>query len=211
MRDTEKTMSLERDQDGFYKGEWLGKDVRFPSVTTALGLISNYDHVSKDVLERACAFGNAVHRIVELHEHGKLDENSLRPKGKYLADTSGILEAWKKCKREKHIEVYAVEQVVASLKYQYAGRLDVVAKVKGVLALIEIKSRAYNPMLEPLQTSAYANAWDEAHKEKIKERWFCELRLDGGYDFRPIKGKNDFHYFRCCLAAWNWREGNGGK
>ena len=208
---------IARNEEGFYCGPWRGREVRLPSVTTVLSLLSSYDKVSRDIMDRAAKFGSAVHKIVELHERGTLDEASLRPKAQYLADMTPILEAWKRCKLENDVRVFAAEQVVLSLKHQYAGRLDVVAMVKGVPAIVEIKSRPYNPMLEPLQTAAYFAAWNEQSRLDApgwimaRERWFCELRLDGGYDFRPIKGKNDFHYFRCCLAAWNWREGNGGK
>jgi hypothetical protein len=168
-------------------------------------------------MDRAAKFGSAVHKIVELHEKGTLDEASLRPKERYLADMTPILDAWKRCKQANGVQPLNVEQVVVSLRNQYAGRMDVMALVKGTPAIVEIKSRPYNQMLEPLQTAAYMEAWNELTGLDVpgwlraRERWFCELRLDGGYDFRPIKGKNDFHYFRCCLAAWNWRQGNGGK
>ena len=84
-----------------------------------------------------------------------------------------------------------------------------IATVGGVLSLIEIKSRAYNPILDPLQAVAYMEAANEKRKEKIKQRYFCELGLNGVSEFRKLNGRDDFHYFRCCLAAWNWRNGGG--
>ena len=179
-----------------------------PSVTTVLGLLSNYDFVSKDIMDRAARFGSAVHKIVELHENGKLDEASLRPREKYLADMTPILEAWKRCKVENNIQVLEAEKVVVSMKWQYAGRLDVIALVKGVPAIVEIKSRPYNPMLDNLQTAAYSGGYCENHpKFKIKERFLCELKLDGDFNMTRISTKQDgdLSIFRCCLAAFNYR------
>lgn len=174
--------------------------------------------MDRSILERAQQFGNAVHKIVELHEKGTLDEASLRPQEQYLADMTPILEAWKAFKRDKAVKVLYVERPVASVRYCYAGRLDAIVEMEVVgkirrRVLVEVKSRPYNPVLEPLQTSAYMEAWNESAdaKERVDARCFVELRLDGTYDARFVKGREDFHYFRCVLAAWNWRRGNGGQ
>lgn len=185
-------------------------------MTTVLGLLSDYSRVDRSIMERACEFGSAVHKIVELHETGRLDESSLRPKDQYLADMTPILDAWKLCKSETGLRVLHVEQVVVSIKYGYAGRLDAIAEVHGVPAIVEIKSRPFNGMLEPLQTAAYLEAWNENHRtEKAKARWFCELRLDGSYVFKKIKqgiGEPDhFTIFRSALAILRWRRMTNGK
>ena len=161
---------IRRDETGYYIGQWQGKRVRVPSVTTVLGLLADYSQVKPDLLERACNFGTAVHSIVELYETGRLDLESLKPHGIRLpdgtvtmtADMTPILEAWKKCKEDQGFTVYAVEKHVCSLRHGYAGRPDVVAFLQdGTRILVEIKSRAYNSKLEPLQTAAYLEAWNE--------------------------------------------------
>lgn len=179
-------------------------------------MLSDYSRVDKSIMERACAFGSAVHKIVELHETGRLDEASLRPKEQYLADMTPILEAWKLCKAETGLQVLHVEQVVASVKYGYAGRLDAIGKLRDVPGVVELKSRPFNSMLEPLQTAAYLEAWNECHPtERVKSRWFCELRLDGTYAFKEIKlgiGEPDhFTIFRSALALYRWRRMTNGK
>lgn len=197
-------MSLTRNEEGYYVGEWNGRQMRLPSVTTVLGLLENYDRVDREILARACAFGTAVHSVVDLHESGMLDESTLD------ANLIPILSAWKLCKAERDVAIRITECVVVSTKMQYAGRLDAVGTVADVPALIEIKSRPYNSMLEPLQTAAYLEAWNEMNPDsKVKTRYFCELRLDGGYTLRQITGKEDIQYFRCVLAAYNWRQSHG--
>jgi hypothetical protein len=181
-----------------------------------LGLISDYSKVNKEILERACAFGSAVHKVVELYEIGTLDESSLRPKEQYLADMTPILDAWKKCRKEQNLEVLHVEVPVVSMKFRYAGRLDAIAKVNGIPSLIEIKSRPYNRTLEPLQTAAYLEAWNEGNpQEKVKVRYFCELKLDGSYNFLNIKRNagepEHFSIFKCLLAVYQWEEITYGK
>ena len=179
-------------------------------------MLADYSRVDRSIMDRACAFGNAVHKVVELHETGRLDEASLRPKEQYLADMTPILDAWKLCVAEQGLKVLHVESVIASLKYGYAGRLDAIAEVRGVPSVVEIKSRPFNGMLEPLQTAAYLEAWNECHpKERVKSRWFCELRLDGTYSFKEISkglGEPDhFSIFRSALALFQWRRLKNGK
>jgi hypothetical protein len=218
-------MGIQRDQFGYYRGDWRGREVRLPSVTTVLGLFADYSHVNESIMDRAAEFGTAVHNIVDLHEKGTLLESSLEPGeieipnlGKVkTADMRPILDAWKKCRLEKNIGHLETEMNVASIRHGFAGRLDAVGLVDGIGSIIEIKSRPFNSMLEPLQTAAYREAWNESteHANNIKafpiaiRRIFVELRLDGTYDWRPMKGKHDFQYFKCCLAAFNWRENNG--
>ena len=162
-------------------------------------------------MERAAEFGRKVHRIVELACQGRLQESSLKPAHAYEADLTPILQAWLRCMAERDVKRPEVEVVVASLKHGYAGRLDLIADVSGVRSVIEIKSRPYNPIREPLQTIAYLEAYNENKPaaERARRRFFCELRLDGAYDWRVMKGKQDFHYFRCLLAIHHWEGKNG--
>jgi hypothetical protein len=212
---------IKRNDQGYYCGKWRGKEIRVPSVTTAISPLADYSRVDKELLDRAARFGQAVHKIVELHELGKLDESSLRPKESYMADMTPILEAWKKCKAEQGIVVRCAEPVVVSSKYGYAGRLDVIADVRGVPSLIELKSRRYNPITEKLQTIAYLTAWNECHpKEKVKKRFFCELcvgadnKPNGEYNWLEIirrPGEPDhLSVFRCSLALSQWRSTANG-
>jgi hypothetical protein len=208
---------IRRDETGYYIGEWKGKRVRVPSVTTVLGLLADYSQVKPDLLKRACDFGTAVHSIVELYEKGTLDPESLKPHGIRLpdgnvtmtADMTPILNAWIKCKQDKGFTVHAVEEPICSLRHGYAGRPDAIAFLDGgVRILIEIKSRPYNSMLEPLQTAAYLEGWNEGNPGyKLTKRFFCELRLDGTYDWREIINKPTDHFqiFRSALALWQWR------
>ena len=49
------------------------------------------------------------------------------------------LEEYKKLKNEYKIEVLSQEQIV-SYKYEFAGRLDMIANVNGVKCLLDIKT-----------------------------------------------------------------------
>lgn len=202
---------LERDQSGYYRGEWKGRTIRLPSVTTVLGILGTYDKVNPALLERNAAFGTAVHRLVDLYERNRLDVSSLKPEERGLADLTPILDAWLKCRTDHTFgpRVFT-EEAVVSLRHGYAGTVDVVAFADGIWTLIEVKSRPFNPANERLQTAAYWTAWNEdTERVRIERRAFCELRLDGTYDWRTMKGKDDFLYFKSCLAAFNWRESGG--
>jgi len=121
-----------------------------------------------------------------------------------------ILDDWQQCKKEQQIEVKEVELPVVSKAYQYAGRLDLIATVRGVPCLIDIKTRKYNHTCDTLQTAAYVQAYNESYKPnpKIKHRYFLQLKFDEeGYRFFEIeKNSSHLHYFLSALAIQKWKE-----
>ncbi len=160
--------------------------------------------VAPDILKRAGDFGTAVHDTLDLYESGKLDHDNLDP---ILAK---ILEAWERCKAYHKIEVQNTELPIVSTKYQYAGRFDVVAAVRGVNSIIELKSRPYNAMTDPLQVAAYLQGYNESYpKDKASRRFFCGFDLKGGYNFFEIKkipGQPEhLHMFLNALGLYKWK------
>ena len=205
---------LTRDAQGSYVGEWYGRTVRLPSVTKVLAPLTNYGFVDPKLLARAQRYGTRVHKMIELHELGELDESSLVPPPPVpgeepIQDLTPVLEAWKACVKLNHIEVCAVEAVVVSLKHGYAGRLDLMGFVGGVPSIIDIKTRAYHPVTDRLQSAAYLAAWSECHPtEPAIRRYFCLLNMDGTHELIRMEGDSDFHYFRSALALHYWQERN---
>lgn len=201
----EKKRDIERNDSGYYCGQWDGKEIRYPSVTTALGILTDFSRVQPDILKRACDFGNAVHRLVHFYEAGTLDvdslDSALRP----------LLDAWIRRKTENGIIVHASEIAVVSTKYRYAGRLDVIADVKGTRGVIELKSRPYNPLADSLQTDAYKQAYNESYpKDRARKRYFCSLGAEEGDTFFEIKDTpgqpEHLAVFLSALALYKWRE-----
>lgn len=168
-------------------------------------MLSDFSRVNKYDLEKAAKFGTAVHTLVELYETDKLDRPTIAP------ILEALLQAWERCKKDNKIVVRRVEVAVVSLRYRFAGRLDVIAEVRGVPAQIELKSRDYNPVTEKLQTIAYQQAFNESYpKERVNRRYFCGLDYKKeDYDFREIKrvpGEPEhLAMFLSALAIYNWK------
>lgn len=193
-----------RGDDGYYTGTWQGKKIREVSVTTALKLIVDYSMVDPIELEKAANFGRAVHDMIDMYERGRLDRTILNN------DLRKILALWMKCKAENDIIVEQTETAVVSLKYHYAGRLDVIARIKGVRCVIELKSREFNPVADPLQVVAYKQAFNESNpKDKALKTYFCGFdHKRNTYRFFEIKKKaglpDYFQMFLCALALKKW-------
>jgi hypothetical protein len=189
-----------RDENGYYR---IG-DNRYMSVTTALSLLSDFSKVDPSDLKKAAEFGKAAHDMVDKYERKRLNinlDNELRP----------LLKAWISIKKEHEIEVIKTELKIYSTRYIYAGTLDVLAMVKGIRSVIEIKTRPYNCTTDALQTAAYQQAYNEMNpKAKALKRFFCGLFVGGEKRFFEIKKKSsqpdNFQLFLSALAIKKWSE-----
>lgn len=163
----------------------------------AIGLIER--------VKNAGNFGRHVHELTELDDHGLLNEDALDP------NLRGILTAWRGWRTKFGIDVIDGEVKLAS-RLGYAGTLDRIVTSFGdrsKLILVEIKSRAFNPWRDCLQTAAYKYAWEEMTGQKIARRVVVSLNLDGSWKAVENKGRGDMDIFRCALAINQWRENHG--
>lgn len=172
--------------------------VPVPSVTQIIKPLYNYGMVSPDVLRRKGEFGTAVHKAVELYLYGTLDEETLVP------ELLGCLQAFKRwCadySREFDIESALVELAVAHEKLQYAGRLDFVFDGQ---AVIDLKSRDYEPRIDPVQLVAYEQAYIAGGGSKGKYvNYVLSLYPDETYQFCKAMNPQAWGVFRKCLDHW---------
>jgi len=165
---------------------WYRVDGRLlPSVTSVLGLV-----LRKPGLERwrgrhgneeadrqsaeARSSGSAVHRQVEVFNKNIL----LDP-----AFTGGEPPAYRAWFQANIAEPVLVETVTFSTLHGYAGRVDLVARMRsGRLAVIDIKTvgrfGCYPEYL--LQTAAYAAALEESHGLAVGERHIVQIHRESG-------------------------------
>lgn len=176
-----------------------------PSVTQVTdGLLTDLSMVPRDVLERAAAFGTAVHMTCELDDDDMLDEDALdvalRP---YLA-------GYRKFKAEVKPEVLANELKVYSRKYGFAGTLDRVMRFGRGLprCLVDLKTNTQLlPAVGP-QTAAYQLAWEEMGNPALTKRFALQL-LPNDYRLEPLTDPMDRHVFLSCLTVTRWRKTHG--
>ena len=119
--------------------------------------------------------GTNSHDWIESHIAGK-DLPPPTEAGEMMAVT--IFLAWEKMANPEYI---ASELVVGSVKHQYGGKLDVIARIhrQKFLTLVDFKtnkniSESWGP-----QTAAYVEGFEEMGGEKIKDRLVVRLPAEG--------------------------------
>ena len=125
-------------------------------------------------LAKAGEIGSQVHALIEwslkaelLHDAGPSPRISDQAQWAYMA--------WQNWRRRVHLKPLYVEQVVYSSEYGYAGTLDLVAEVNGVLTVLDWKTGkgVYNEA--HLQNAAYRQAWREMKQGDPKQGLIVRL------------------------------------
>lgn len=138
-------------------------------------LIQEAKSAHRKKTQGAADIGSFVHEYVEQHIKHKL---GLGPKPKkptnpqVLSGAKAYL-AWEKANKVEY--VYS-ERKIYSLKYHYAGTVDIVARVNGVLSIVDIKTSNYMNVEFWLQTAGYQQALEEEFSDRFGERFV--IRLD---------------------------------
>lgn len=176
---------------------------RVPSVTEVLEPLQIFDGIPPDVLEAARIFGSHVAIACDMHNRGVLDWDSMD------AFLASYIRGYLKFLAETSFVILASEERVGSLKFGYAGTLDLRGIMNRKLWIVDSKSTAVLPRTVGPQTSAYLAAFNEMTSEKYTNRACLHLKPDG-YSFVPLedKGKRiaDFSLFVSQLNVYRWRQ-----
>ena len=167
-----------------------------PSVTQILGLANSYEFVDKQLLEKACHFGTAVHRATELYDQKLLNISTL--------DVALIpyLEGWKKFLNDTKFKILDCEFKVAS-KRGYAGTLDRIGYLNDELTVLDIKTGSVIPKTTALQLAAYRGAYQEMTGKPIAKRICVKLKpMD--YSITIYDNDYDFQIFLNFLTVHQW-------
>jgi hypothetical protein len=109
---------------------------------------------SQKELTRAGDIGSEVHSLVEWTIRTELMQK-VGPSPKIRDAAQWAFMAWEDWKKSVHLKPIAVEQVVYSKQYGYAGTLDLLAEVNGVLTVIDWKTGKAVYGEAHLQNAAY--------------------------------------------------------
>lgn len=182
----------------------------YPRVTSILALVRDLSSIPPDVLERAAARGNAVHRacwILEADPSG-LAWDTVHP------DVVPYVRAFEDAKRVLRWQTLEAERLVVSTRYGYAGRADlVVTGITGAhVTVLDLKSGVAHPS-HALQLAAYVEAYREmtGTKRSVGRR-ILYLSGEGRYrleDVPAARQQADFNVFLACLAVYRWRAQQG--
>jgi CRISPR/Cas system-associated exonuclease Cas4 (RecB family) len=135
--------------------------------------------------KEAADLGTQVHAWVESYIKAKFARNKKPELPQEERVLNGVI-AFLKWEKEHKVKFVASEQIVYSRKHNYVGLADCIAIIDGKKVLIDFKtSNGVYPEFFA-QIAAYAMAYNEETKEKIKERYIAKFGKETG-EFEVIK------------------------
>jgi hypothetical protein len=172
-----------------------------PSVSQILkanGLMESFRHNPT-----ALNNGTAIHRALELHDLGKLDESSLDKR------LEKCIQLWEKFKKEIGVICVLGAEERVCFGVMYAGTIDRILSLNsGKKMILDFKSGSPQPWAA-LQTAGYAMAYDITnHKEY--ERCCAKVHWDmDRIVYKPYKDHADFNSFMAMATVFHWKKNNG--
>jgi hypothetical protein len=173
--------------------------VRYPSVTqiiSDMGLYGDTSYFTDYCRER----GSFVHKIIQYHTEGTLDEATIDPA------LQGYFDAWLKFQREADFVSDACEKVMVSDSYRFAGTVDHVGHLNGHYTCLDVKTGGSSPA-HALQTAGYSILL----KHPGVRRFSLHVKNDGKYKLIEHKDSQDMQIFKAAVAIWYWKRNNDIK
>ncbi len=162
--------------------------------------------------QKAAAIGTAVHAGIEWELRMQLGEDA-GPVPRLPEAAAWAVESWKDWARSVNLEPLAIERTVYCLECGYAGTLDLYARVKGVLTVLDWKSgKAIYPEAF-LQNLAYRHA---ATRAGLPSAQGLIVRLpkrldDPAWEVMPVPTPLTLDDFLAALHLWRWQRAMNGQ
>lgn len=167
---------------------------RVPGVTTVLGILDKPALIHwawklgcegidyKKVSQEAADIGTIGHALCECHVKGmELDRSNLNPEYVDKAENAFIkfVQWWDR----EELEIVESELQLVSEFWQCGGTLDILARRKNKLVLVDMKTSKAIYSEYRVQTSAYASIYEELHDEPIEQVIICRIGKEEAGDF----------------------------
>lgn len=168
---------------------------KLPSVTRLLkdaGLID--ERWSSDA---AMKRGSYVHQMIEFHDEGDLNEQSLDP------TLLPYLNAWVQFKKESKCEILSIEERVFNRAYLYAGTLDRRVMVNGKEWVLDVKTGTKMDH-HSIQICLYAMCF-----ERPLLRGGIYLKDNGSYKLEPFDDSSDIQVAKAAITLASWKRAHG--
>jgi hypothetical protein len=156
----------------------------------------------RDYTERAAETGSIAHDWIERYIKAKIAN---RPHDEALPEderAANGVRSFLNWEAENHVQWLASERKIYSLKYGFAGTMDALAIVNGVMAVIDFKTSNHLHRLSyGMQTAAYQAAQMEELGLDIQERWILRLsKVDAEFETMHLGPETFQHDFTCFLS-----------
>ena len=144
--------------------------------------------------------GSMVHRGTAYYDRGEFED--------FTWDERIIpyVEAYVKFRQDTGFEPTHIELTQFHPVYKFAGTLDRLGPLNGFQVIIDLKSGAPAPLIDPLQNAAY---WElcVANKIPVNKLFDLYLRDNGTYKLEPVeKPKLLLPVFLAALICARWKE-----
>ncbi len=162
--------------------------------------------------QKAATIGTAVHAGIEWQLRHHLGEDA-GPEPRLPEAAAWAVESWKDWAKSVALEPLAIERTVYCLECGYAGTLDLYARVKGVLTVLDWKSgKAIYPEAF-LQNLAYRHA---AAGAALPSAQGLIVRLpkhldDPAWEVMPVPDILTLEDFLAALRLWRWQRTMSGQ
>jgi hypothetical protein len=162
--------------------------------------------------QKAAVIGTAIHAGIEWELRQQLGEDA-GPEPRLPEPAGWAVESWKDWARSVTLEPLAIERTVYCLECGYAGTLDLYARVKGVLTVLDWKSgKAIYPEAF-LQNLAYRHA---ATRAGLPSTQGLIVRLpkqldDPAWEVMPVSATLTLEDFLAALRLWRWQRAMNGQ
>lgn len=166
--------------------------VVYPSVTRVLAALGFYGDAVQYFTEHSRDRGSFVHKIIQYHLHGELDEESIDP------ELLGYFDAWLRFEKDTGFKAHTIEKPMFCPVNLFAGTPDIIGELRRD-SIIDIKTGDPGPAAA-LQTAAY-----EILYGKSAARFSLQLKQDGKYKLTPYQDYTDRKIFLAALSVYKWQ------
>ncbi len=173
----------------------------YPRVTEILRAYSSFEHVPKDILERAAARGTTVHAIC-----AGIAKGAWIPDGMIEPDYLGYVKSFKLWSEAQVSKFIIIEKRYCDDDLKFSGQLDfVVLGTDDQLYLVDLKTSARPQKTYPVQMAAY-NHLLKNQKVNVKGAMLVYLNKSG--EFPEIHLMEDMQeetqVFLSALECWHF-------
>lgn len=203
----ERTLVSEVAKDLYFDAVKLAKPLSAggftASLETRLGKAKQYQRQ----MTKASEIGKQAHAMVEWRLRKALGQ-VVGPEPQIRDEALWAYMAWEDWYKANNVKPIAIEQTVFSKKFHYAGTLDLLAEVDGVLTITDWKSGKNIYAESHLQNFFYQQAIDEMGHGPVKQGRIVRLpKVIGDPGFEVTEVPHYEPYWKLCLAVktvWEW-------
>lgn len=186
----------------------MSRDAYVRSLTQRLGL----EKAHEKELAKGQEVGSQAHHYIEWLTRKRMGQVVGRAP-EITPDAERAVAAWVEWTQSVACEPLLVEEVVWSRTHEYAGTIDLVANINGVLTLVDYKTgkKVYREAF--LQSAAYQVALEELGHGRVEQAYIVRLPklvTDAPFEVVQVPERDAlFATFLALKAVWAWANEGG--